>query len=164
LQQSAGKIHDRERFRPGPVQGPGVDYSCLAVASLPSDVRVTVEQVVKMAAVFQVIQQVGIVAMDKGHIGIWHFERPERFVQGPAQFRDGLAEAFSVGIAVTKNEVGVPWEQGYDFRILDVAAMEDQLYAKAFEQVDGFLDHLRPIMRVAQDGNSHSHSGEKMTR
>src|SRR5262245_43176159 len=81
----------------------------------------------------------------------------ERFVQGRADVGDRTGDAFVVGIAIAEDEMGVPAREGTGrFRVIDVAAVNQQFRAALVQECEGGRDRPQPAVSIADNADLHA--------
>src|SRR5262249_30859208 len=100
---------------------------------------VAVKQEIEAAAVFQIVEQALIVAMNPGDSPPLHLQVPERLMQSRADCSDRLPKPVTVKIAVSEDEMCLKTSEQPDRRaILDVTTVEHAVDVPIADEVKCF--------------------------
>src|SRR5262245_47727861 len=89
LDIAVSHIQDRARLHPCPLERARIDHPRRTGAMLLGLVRMAVKQEIKMAAVFDVAKESGVVTVNPGNLAAAQLKVAERFVQRGANFLHG---------------------------------------------------------------------------
>ena len=156
---STGQIQDQEGSRIGTMQSAGIDDPSLAGAMLIGEVRMTVEEEVKVIAIFDVSKELRLIAMQKSKLDTFNLQIPKRLMQGLANPMHGLLNAEPVTITIAEDEMSrEALEEPDGFRVRDVAAMDDKIDVALLQKLQSFFNHRVVTMAVTHHGNLHRFS------
>ena len=114
-----------------------------------------VKEEVERIGMFEIVQQLSIVAMHDGERLPGQFELSPRTVERRADVGDGLLDVAAVVIAVAEHEVRVRRKKPHGIAILNVAAMQDHFDVAFGHDLQRVLDRRGSAMGVADDGDEH---------
>ena len=119
-------------------------------------VGVAVEQEIVGAALFHVLHQPLIVAVEEGDLATGDLDVAEVFMQRGADLLHGRSQHVPVAVAVTEDEMDrQAAKQKNGFRILNVSAVQHRGHAAAAQLGQGAADRGVPAVGVAEDGDFH---------